>query len=105
MISRPKSDDIGVHIDGQKVFHFNMASKTDDDERKIATAILSNKETMKQVADALWQQLHDELNVACRTELVKEIWIDVYDVYYPVSAKGNNPGGSSPRPTWGEDEI
>jgi hypothetical protein len=103
MITRSKRDEIGVYIDGQIVFHFYMDSGASDEERKIAGAIL-NKERRKQVADALLQQLHDELSVTCRTELVKEIWIDVSSVYYPVAEKGE-PGGSSPRPTWGQGEI
>ena len=105
MITRSKQDEIGVYIDGDKVFYFHFESQCSDEERKIAGAILRNKTNKKHVAGKLWEQLHRELNTLCRTELVKEIFITVSDVYYPVSAKGNNPGGSSPRPTWGENEI
>jgi hypothetical protein len=105
MITKRKENEIGVYIDGNKVFYFHFDTKCSDDERKIAGAILSVKANKKQVADALWEQLHSEMNTLCRTELVKEIFIDVSEVYYPVSAKGQNPGGSSPRPTWGQNEI
>ncbi len=94
MITRYKQNKIGVHVDGQKVFYFYMDSRSRDDERKIAGAILG-KVQRKIVADALMAQLHGELNTTCRTELVKEVYIDVSDVYYPT---GN---GSSPRPSYG----
>lgn len=102
MIRRSKEDEIGVYINGQIVFHFFFDSKADEDERKIAGAIL-DEANRKIVADALWEQLHSELNTVCRTELVKEVFIDVSHVYYPVSRWG--VGTSSPRPTHGEDEI
>lgn len=104
MIRRTKDNYIGTHIDGDVAFYFYFENKAHEEERKIAGAIL-NKANRKVVADALWEQLHSELNTTCRTELVKEVFIDVGSVYYPISSKGNRIGGSSPRPTHAQDAI
>ena len=57
-------------------------------EKRIAKTILT-KANMKVVAEALIKQLVDELSVTCRTEDVREVWIDVSDVYYPDSDKND----------------
>jgi len=104
MIDRRQEDKIGDYVNDQAVFYFYFDSKADEEERKIAGAIL-NKANRKVVADALWKQLHEELNTTCRTELVREVFIDVSSVYYPISAKNGYAGSSSPRPAHGEDKI
>ena len=82
MIRRCKQNYIGVIINKNVVVKFYFDQKTDEEDRKIVTAIFNLKGTLQTVADALIQQLHDELNVTCRTELVKEIFVDVDDIYY-----------------------
>ena len=83
-----REDVIGTHIDGNIVFCFSFVGIPHKKERKIAKAIL-NKTNRKVVADALIKQLHNELNIVCRTELVKEVNIGVSSVYYPDSDRND----------------
>jgi len=91
MVNRYKQDYIGVIINGNVIIKFYFDQRTDERERKVTTAIFSLEGTLQTVADALEQQLHDELNITCRTELVKEIFVDVSRIYYPDRyPKGND---------------
>jgi hypothetical protein len=99
MIDRRKEDFINSVIDKRGIVHnFYFDAKEDEDGRKIARAIFADVKNLYVVAEALIQQLYDELKRTCRTELVEEVWIDVSDVYYPQKIQG-----SSPRPCQNSD--
>jgi len=89
MIDRKKENYIGTYTKGNVVFYFYFDKKAYEDERKIATAIFNLKGIKKQVSNALLEQLHSELNAVCRTELVKEVFVDVSGVYYANDYAGN----------------
>jgi len=105
MIDRRKEDLILTVFDGLMEYNFYFDKKADEDERKIATAIFNLQGTptksspARQVINALMEQLHLELGDICRTDMVKEVFIDVSDIYYPI---GN---GSTDRPYHAKDDI
>ena len=80
---RNKDDHILIYFKDGVEFHFYFTPKTDNKERKIATAIFNLDGTIEQIVDALMEQLHRELDDTCRTELVKKVFIDVGDICYP----------------------
>ncbi len=82
MTMRLKENKIGVIIDGETVYHFFFDRKTDEEDRKIALAIL-NKERLKIVADALMEQFKTSVGMIAKTELAKEVYIYVSHIYYP----------------------
>ncbi len=103
MIDRYEKDKITNCMIDDVIFYFYFEDKTDDRERKIAKVIvLKHKE---EIAKTLIQQLHDELKTVCRTELVTEVWIDVSDVYYPISGATGVTGDSSKMPCCAQDSI
>ena len=82
MIDRYDYNKIGECIINDIPFYFYLDDKIEEEEERITRFILSKTENQKQVAKILIEQLHNELSKVCRTELVKEVFIDVYDVYY-----------------------
>jgi len=79
-----RDDIITTIYDDKKIeFNFYFDKKLTDDGKKIIKAILSLNGTLKQIADTLIQQLYYELSRTCRTELVKKVFIEISNVYYP----------------------
>ena len=98
MIDRKKENFIGNHVTDKMVFFFYFGNKADGDERKIATAILRLDGVQEQICKALLDQLHTQLNTECRTELVRQVFVDISRVYYPakcIEGSGARPHSKS----------
>lgn len=104
MINRQKRDHIGIIFDKGIEYHFYFDAKEDEDGRKLVTAIFNLNGNMLYVARALIDQLHDELKDVCRTELVKQVFIDIRDVYYPYDNE-DNQASSTPRPSYVRNSL
>lgn len=81
MIDRYEEDNIANVVIGQVVIYFYFDHKTDEEDRKLAMKIFRNPDNVKFAAKELLTQLHDELKITCRTELVKQVFVDVSNIY------------------------
>lgn len=95
-MNRTRDNLIGTHTKDSIVFYFYFEDKASEDEIKVGTAIFKLDGILKQVSEELLEQLNRELSLTCRTELVKAVYVDVSDVYYPHS-NHNGQSCSSPR--------
>ena len=82
-MNRTRQNLIGQHTKDNIIFYFYFGEKTYEDEKRIAQAIFNLDGVIKQVSEELLDQLNRELNTTCRTELVRAVYVDVSDVYYP----------------------